>query len=138
MSDDFGLSGGTGDGDTKPYPSGGLSLPPLHLPLRGSNPVGGGREEESEGGEVAPTDTQNYLQHVLEPSALQTYRDLLLDPDPKVRRQAASDIMEMRGVKGKVGPNLGGITFNLAPDRAQKLLEGLSKVFTKPKDFIDV
>lgn len=114
----------------------GATLPTLNLPLGGSYPMDGrlgGHDDEA-----LPEDADRYLKEVLEPSALQTYRDLLLDPDPKVRRQAASDIMEMRGMKGKVAPNLGGITFNLAPERAQRLIEGLSKVFQKPVEVIDV
>jgi len=121
------MIGDTGGSDGR------VTLPPLDLPLRGSYPMDGGVS-----GEPLPEETDRYLTEVLEPSALQTYRDLLCDPDPKVRRQAASDIMEMQGRKGKVQQNLGGITFNLAPERAQKLIEGLSKVFQRPSEVIDV
>jgi hypothetical protein len=111
------------------------------LPVGGSHPLVGGRRPPTMGlppDEPLPVETDRYLKEVLEPSALQTYRDLLLDPDPKVRRQAASDIMEMQGRKGKVAPNLGGLTFQLAPERMDRLIGGLSKVFQKPKDVVDV
>lgn len=116
----------------------------LNLPLGRPHPLVGGGVNPPLGrptypaDEATPEEATRYLEEVLEPAALQTYRDLLLDPDPKVRRQAASDVMEMRGMKGKVAPNLGGITFNLAPDRATKLIEGLSKVFQKPVEVVDV
>jgi hypothetical protein len=129
LNDDFDNIGDIGG-------SHGATLPPLDLPLRRPYPMDGGHELGSD--EAEPSDPDRFLEEVLEPQALQTYRDLLLDPDPKVRRQAASDVMEMRGKKGKVAPNLGGITFNLAPERAQKLIEGLAKVFQKPQEYIDV
>lgn len=95
---------------------------------RGVTVVGvGGDDDAFEA--APPAEPDRYLRETLDPLALATYHDLLLNPDPKVRRQAASDIVEMTGRKGRPGASLGGLHFNLAPDRATKLIEGLSKVF---------
>jgi hypothetical protein len=80
-----------------------------------------------------------YIKEVLDPLSLSVYEGLLVDPDAKVRRQAAADVQELVGRKGKVGPNVGGITLNLAPEKMKSLVGGLAKVLVgRKEDVIDV
>ena len=112
-----------------PAPTGGVVLP---VDVVGRDP--GGRLPEA-----TPADGDRYVAEILDPLSLQTYQALLFDPDAKVRRQAAADVQELVGRKGKQGANVGGITLNLAPEKMKSLVGGLAKVLVgRKEDVIDV
>lgn len=90
----------------------------------------GGEVPAVRGGLPDPSEGARYVAEVLDPLALSTYQTLLTDPDPKIRRAAASDVQELVGRKGKSGPSVGGITFNLTQEKMNGLVGGLAKVLT--------
>ena len=79
---------------------------------------------------VSPEQVREKVGERLLKLSIETYESLLLDPDPKIRRETAKDVFEILGTKSK-GRESGGHTTNIAlfpPEYMAKVASGLKKI----------